>query len=757
MFRNALVATIFLACGLCSTALSLAQEPTTDGMGAQLADRLQKFRHNITGTAGPKGQARPAGQQQGKAGATTAPRRTTRPQPQQQPTYDPYAEDYDDAEFFPNTGIGEFFSNLTGRPPKDQPAQQAARPSTQPRAGSVARQQTAPSGRSARPTTGASNQGMAARTQNYAPAPTTRSAPRQAVAQESAEQPQSAEQRSLQDRLANSRRQAVNRGANPAAPPAPRVARRPVEADEDRATWTAAEQPAAETTPEVPAPAPRRAEPAVAETSTSNDDEVLFTKQSASLNVGTAGPKAVAIGKQATYRVVVQNPSSHAATAVVVSVRLPNWTEVVSNETTQGVATPSTTSPGLIEWQLAEIPARSQEELTLELIPRKSQAFDLAVGWSQQPQTAQATVEVQEPKLKIDIDGPSEVHYGENQVYKLTLSNPGNGSAENVMIHLLPIGQGTEPPAMHNVGTLAAGASQTLEIELTPRQAGELVIKAEATADGDLRCEAVEEVLVRRAGLASTVHGPKMQYAGTMATYEIQVTNPGNASAQDVVIAAELPAGAEFKEVTGAGRYNSDTGSVEWTLPQLQAGGEETMIIKCVLATPGVNNLNLTASASGELSSDAQTITRVEALADLVLDVSDPRGPVAVGQDVSYEVRISNRGTKSADGVEAIIFFSEGVEAITVEGGDHQVSTGQVDFKTIPTVPAGGEVIYTITARAETAGNHVFRAEVHCKSLGTSLASEETTKFYAEGAGLESSGVSPTPAGEEELSPTPAE
>ena len=242
-----------------------------------------------------------------------------------------------------------------------------------------------------------------------------------------------------------------------------------------------------------------------------------------------------------------------------------------------------------------------------------------------------------------------------------------------------------------------------------------------------------------------------------MATYEIQVTNPGNASAQDVVIAAELPAGAEFKEVTGAGRYNSDTGAVEWTLPQLQAGGEETMIIKCVLATPGVNNLNLTASASGELSSDAQTITRVEALADLVLDVTDPRGPVAVGQDVIYEVRISNRGTKSADGVEAIIFFSEGVEAITVEGGDHQVSTGQVDFKAIPSVPAGGEVIYTITARAETAGNHVFRAEVHCKSLGTSLASEETTKFYAEGAALESSGVSPTPAGEEELSPTPAE
>ncbi len=191
-------------------------------------------------------------------------------------------------------------------------------------------------------------------------------------------------------------------------------------------------------------------------------------------------------------------------------------------------------------------------------------------------------------------------------------------------------------------------------------------------------------------------------------------------------------------------------------LPQMQAGAEETMVIKCLLATPGVNNLNLKAVASGDLASDAQTITNVEALADLVLVVSDPRGPVAVGQDVTYELRVSNRGTKSADGVEVIAFFSEGVEATSVEGGDHEVATGQVEFKAIPSIAAGGEVIYTITARAETAGNHVFRAEVHCKSLGTSLASEETTKFYAEGSALEQEGVSPTPAGEEELSPTPA-
>jgi uncharacterized repeat protein (TIGR01451 family) len=166
--------------------------------------------------------------------------------------------------------------------------------------------------------------------------------------------------------------------------------------------------------------------------------------------------------------------------------------------------------------------------------------------------------------------------------------------------------------------------------------------------------------------------------------------------------------------------------------------------------------LNLKAVAPGDLACDSQTITKVEALADLVLEVSDPRGPVAVGQDVTYEVKVMNRGTKNAYNVDVMAFFSEGVEATTVEGGDHQVAPGQVEFTPIATIPAGGEVIYTITARAETAGNHVFRAEVHCKKLGTSLASEETTKFYAEGAELEEEGVTPAPA-DEELSPTPVQ
>ena len=85
------------------------------------------------------------------------------------------------------------------------------------------------------------------------------------------------------------------------------------------------------------------------------------------------------------------------------------------------------------------------------------------------------------------ISGPEEVLYGQSKIYKLTVANPGNGDTENVTVGLLPIGRAAESAANHRLGTLKAGESKTIDIELTARQAGAVSIKAQAFADNGLR------------------------------------------------------------------------------------------------------------------------------------------------------------------------------------------------------------------------------------------------------------------------------
>ncbi len=472
----------------------------------------------------------------------------------------------------------------------------------------------------------------------------------------------------------------------------------------------------------------------------------LFSTQSPVIQVATSGPRKIVIGKQATYRVTVVNGGNQAADDVVVSMKLPSWAEVVS-------AKPSTGSTHIprgderseaFAWRIPRLEARAKQRLLLHLIPRKSRAFPLSVQWTFTPKASQAIVEVLEPKLQMAIAGPDEVRYGSTEQYRLTVSNPGTGDAENVVIRMSTSGSGNAGVARHVIGTIGAGASKVLKLKLTATQAGTLLVKAQAAGDGGLSDEVTEKVLVRRAGLQIQASGPAVRYAGTPVLFQVKVTNPGNDVAENVKVEAMLPPGAKF--ISSAGGLLSAAGNkVNWSIANLQPGMERAFDVKCTLNTAGKNRLQVTASASRDLADSNTVAIQVEALADLKLEVADPQGPVPVGEEIEYEIRLRNRGTKRAEQIRMVVFFSAGVEAVKVTGGRHKIDVGQVTFDQISAVEANSELIFKITARASRPGNHGFRVEVEADDPETRLVAEETTRFYGQIWASPSQGIAGNP------------
>lgn len=463
-------------------------------------------------------------------------------------------------------------------------------------------------------------------------------------------------------------------------------------------------------------------------------DSVLMTGQSPQLVVETSGPRKVLIGKEAVFVLKIRNAGEGAANNVAVLVNVPNYAEVLSMQPSagnlRGPSGPVRSEP--TEWFINRLEPRARETLTLRLVPRKSVPIDLGVQWTCSAESSQTVVEVQEPRLVMSLAGPGEILYGQSKIYRLTLTNPGNGDAENVTVALLPMGRSTDAPTSHRVGTLKSGQSKTIEIELTARQAGTLSIRAEASADGGLHADAAEQVIVRRATLKIEVLGPKAKFAGTPATYRIQLINPGNAAAENVQLSALLPPQAKYISASAGGRPDTTPGKLTWNIGALQAGGERTVELHCLLQAPGDNRLQVAATGADDLASLAVVNTHVDAVADLKLEVRDPQGPVSISDEAMYELVLRNRGTKSAEGIELIVFFSEGLEATSCHGHPHQIERGQVVFKTIPSLAAGSEMIVRVNARADVPGNHVFRAEVACHSPLAKLAAEETTLFYGD-------------------------
>jgi uncharacterized repeat protein (TIGR01451 family) len=271
-----------------------------------------------------------------------------------------------------------------------------------------------------------------------------------------------------------------------------------------------------------------------------------------------------------------------------------------------------------------------------------------------------------------------------------------------------------------------------MEVELTARQTGRLEVRAEVMADGGLTARGQQDVLVRRAALEVQVEGPPMKYAGTRARYTVRVANTGDAPASELVVSANLPAGAKEVASSDGGSFDANAGQIQWHLGALRAGASHVYEFECTLMSPGDNRVDLRTAAAGDLSALGSAVTQVESLADLKLTVNDPQGAVAVGADVVYEVRITNRGTKAAENIQVFGYFSEGVEPVSVAGWKGQVNEGEVVLQPIPRLGAGQEMLLRINAQASRPGDHVFRAELECNEPETKLAIEEWTRFYGD-------------------------
>ncbi len=459
---------------------------------------------------------------------------------------------------------------------------------------------------------------------------------------------------------------------------------------------------------------------------------VLFVGQSPVLNVKTIGPPRIDVGHESVYRVVIGNSGQAEADQLVVGIDFPSWADVLGAEVSVGATTTARTADGTqrFQWKIGRLAAGSEETLVLRVVPRESRPFDLAVVWNYTPAAAEAKIEVQEAKLAIKLHGPDQILYGKQETFRLEIANTGTGEARQVAITLLPLGSGQSVPATHPLGTLAAGEKKVVEIELTARQAGNLRVNIDATAAGGVQAHLAQEVIVLRPALAVKVDAPEFQFVGNEVTYRIDVSNPGTATAEGVALVAHLPQGFEYISSQPEGTLSAADGKIAWSLAGLPAKKNVAIELVGRLGKEGAGELQLVCSATDGLNARAEASVRVEAIADLALQTTDPAGPVPVGSEAVYEVKVVNRGSKQAEGVEVTGYFSDGIEPIQAEGGKHRLAPGQVVFEPLKTLGPGQSHVFKIKARAATAGNLIFRAEVYCQPLGTRLVSEETTHYY---------------------------
>jgi uncharacterized repeat protein (TIGR01451 family) len=444
--------------------------------------------------------------------------------------------------------------------------------------------------------------------------------------------------------------------------------------------------------------------------------------------VEKTAPEEIQVGKLAVVHLRVRSTGQVPAWDVVVRDRVPAGTQLV-----EARPPPQNGPQGELVWHLGTLQPQEEVSITLHLLPQQEGEIG-STAVVQYAAVASSRSICTRPLLAIEHTAPPKVLIGQSLTMGITVSNPGTGPATGVRIEEdVPEGLSHVAGSQleYEVGVLRPGESRQLELVLRAERAGRVENVIRVVGDGNLRAEHRLALEVIAPELAVAVEGPRRRFLQRQATYRLQVANPGTASAHDVELVAFLPRGMKFVQADAHGQYEPADHAVYWSLAELPPAKAGVVNLTTLPIEPGEQRLKVEGRASLGLSAVQEQVVQVEQAAELLHTVKDLDEVIEVGSETTYEIRVTNVGTKAATNVRIHVQMPPGMAALHGEGPTRASGDAtQVAFEPLPRLLPQEEVIYRVQVQGRQPGDHLVRVLLASDEWPTPVAREESTRVY---------------------------
>ena len=451
--------------------------------------------------------------------------------------------------------------------------------------------------------------------------------------------------------------------------------------------------------------------------------------QSPSLTIQKLAPPEIQVGKRCTFAIRVQNTGQRTAQNVQIHDEIPLGTELV------GTVPRAAVTGSKVVWDMGTLSVGEQRTVEMELIPSEEGELGSVATVTLAAQ-ASARARCTKPELALRLSSQPQVHIGQQQLVQIEVSNPGSGEATNIMLlETVPAGVTHEagPALEFELGNLAPGESRKLELLLSAEQAGRIQNTMTARADAGLQVEASCEFEIIAPELRLAVEGPDRRFLERPATYQVSVDNPGTAPAKEVQLVTHLPKGLQFVSANNLGEYDAAAHSVYWSLAELPANERGMVELVALPVEPGEHKLEVSTQARDGLADQIQKSVTVEGIAAIMFEVVDREDPIEVGGETSYEIRVTNQGSKAAGNVQVVAIMPPGLRALSGQGNTQNTVQGdRVIFAPIPQLGPKSEATFRIQAQGIQAGDQRMHVQITTDEIRDPITKEESTRVYSD-------------------------
>ena len=231
------------------------------------------------------------------------------------------------------------------------------------------------------------------------------------------------------------------------------------------------------------------------------------------------------------------------------------------------------------------------------------------------------------------------------------------------------------------------------------------------------------------------VHGPGLRYLDRRAVYQFKVTNPGTAVASQVTLVDQVPQGFKFVSATAEGRHDFVSRTVYWVLGDIAPGESKEVSLELIAVNPGEHKNKAVATAARGIKAEGEAVTRVEGLPALLMELVDLDDPVEVGTETSYEIRVTNTGTKTETNLVLTCTVPDKMEFKGAKGAgglSFKAEGTDIVFEPLPKLAPRADAIYRINVKGSAPGDLRFRARIKADGLEEAVLKEESTKVYGD-------------------------
>lgn len=438
-------------------------------------------------------------------------------------------------------------------------------------------------------------------------------------------------------------------------------------------------------------------------------------------------PTEVQAGQDFEYRLQVENLTDHVLENVEVADQLPS-----SFSFQKASPAPQSQDDGDVRWLVGDL-GPGQRKL-IKVTGKAEDVGLLTSCASVSYNTSVCTVvQVVQPAIQITRSAPAQVLLCEPIPVRYVVTNTGTGTARNVQImERLEdcVRGGSGKIVRFDIPSLEAGQSREFTANLEATETCTFSGTAKVVADGDLSDESDPmETMILRPALEIAVSCPEETFIGRKITHEIEVKNVGDGEARDTTVECPLPLGARFVEASDLGRLLGS--KIVWDLGTLNSEDARNLTVTYAAEQPTAVRTAATARAFCAEAATDNCVTRAVGIPAVLLEVVDLEDPILVGENVTYEIRVTNQGTAPGTNIKIACELEGGMAFLNTGGISRGNRTeNDVTFEPLSSLAPKASATWTLTVRASEKGSVRFKVKMTSDQIDRPVEETEATNFY---------------------------